>query len=579
MNNKISAYNFITFLTCLTIFFSINFTLPVSAEPQTETTTEAPSVINNYAEPSKQLEIGSRACILVDAETGVVLYEKNSRERLYPASITKILTGYIACEEGNFDDTLTVSQNAVDTMGEGGSNIGLVPGEEISFEDGIYAVMLESANEVCGAIAEHLSGSIPAFVEKMNAKVKELGCTDTHFANPHGFHDPNHYTNCYDMSLITRAAIKNPDFDQIWGTVSHNIPATNKNVERYLHHKDKMLRPTSDYYYEYAVGGKTGFHDDAGHTLVTYAEKDGIGLITVVMKDDSGKYTYSDTKTLMDYGFTLYHDAELFNADSYHKNVPVVQEYNGNEYNVGAVDLSAANSITAKVPNFITQDKITIKPDIAEKLNPPIEAGTAVGKINAYYNDNLLGSVDILPLGSVEALTEKQLSFMELKTNARRFIIFSGKLFIVVFALVILVLLIDFIRKLFRPKKKKRKKKKKKKRKNPNRPSGSSNPPKKKRPANGTGPQKKKSSSGNTAEHKRKSSSGNTAEHKRKSSSGNNDKPKKKRPAPGQYPEGRREPQNTDELHRRTKSKTNATRTYNDDIYGVPMRRRSQHRK
>lgn len=540
MKQRIILFNFTILLTCFTIFFSNIFAEPESESPS-ETTTEAPSVINNYAEASKHLEIGSRACILVDAETGIIIYEKNSRERLYPASITKILTGYIACEEGNFDDTLTISQTAVDTMGEGGSNIGLVPGEEISFEDGLYGVMLESANEVCGAIAEHLSGSISAFVDKMNTKAQELGCTDTHFANPHGFHDPNHYTNCYDMSLIARAAIQNPDFNQIWGTVSHNIPPTNKNVERYLHHKDKMLRPTSDFYYEYARGGKTGFHDEAGHTLVTYGEKDGIGLIAVTMKDDSGKYSYADTKTLMDYGFTLYKDIELFNAESYHNSVPVVQEYNGNEYTAGTVELAAADSITAKLPSFVTADKITVKPEMAEKITAPVAAGSAVGTINVYYNENLLGSTDILAMSDVAAFTEKQLGFMELKANAKRFIIFSGKLFICVFALVILVLLIDFIRKLFRPKKKK----KKRRRKNPNRPSNSSNPPKKKkRPEGGAGAPKKKRS-----------------------------------PSSGQSPKRQKAPYGTDEMQRRTRSKTNSVRTYNDDIYGVPMRRRAQHRK
>ncbi len=553
MEKKLIKYNFTIFLTGLTIFFSIIFSVFVSAEEttgaQTEAATEAPAVINNYAEPSKQLEIGSKACILVDAETGVVIYEKNSREKLYPASITKILTGYIACEEGNFDDTLTVSQNAVDTMGDGGSSIGLVPGEEISFEDGIYGVMLESANEVCGTIAEHMCGSIPAFVDKMNAKVKELGCTDTHFANPHGFHDPNHYTNCYDMSLITRAAIKNPDFNQIWGTVSHTIPATNKNVERYLHHKDKMLRPTSNLYYEYAIGGKTGFHDDAGHTLVTYAEKDGIGLIAVVMKDDSGKFTYSDTKTLMDYGFTVYGDMDLFNAETYQGSLPVLQAYNGNEYPAGTVDLSAADSIKAKLPKFITADKIEVRPDLPEKLEPPIEAGTAVGKINVYYNSYLLGSTDILALNEVPAFTEKQLSFMELKANAKRFIIFSGKLFVCVLGMVVLILLIDFIRKLFRPKKKK----------------------KKRRKANAkTGSNMKKTTSKN----------GYPPKKKKRPADSNGTSQKKKRPsASGQASKKRKAPQNTDEMRRSAKSKTNSTRTYNDDIYGVPMRRRAQHRK
>ncbi len=534
MKRKIVLFNFIILLTCFTIFFCNIFAEPVT-DASTETTTEAPSVINNYAESSKQLEIGSRACILVDADTGVVIYEKNSRERLFPASITKIMTGYIACEEGNFDDTLTISQTAYDTMGDGGSNIGLVPGEEVSFEDGLYGVMLESANEVCGAIAEHLSGSIPAFVEKMNAKAKELGCTDTHFANPHGFHDPNHYTNCYDMSLIARAAIQNPDFSQIWGTVSHNIPPTNKNVARYLHHKDKMLRPTSDFYYEYARGGKTGFHDEAGHTLVTYGEKDGINLIAVTMKDDSGNFAYADTKTLLDYGFTLYEDKEIYNGESYNNTVPVVQEYNGKEYTVGSVELAAAGNISTKLPKFVTADKITVTPEMADKLTAPVTAGSAVGTINVYYNDYLLGSTDILAMGDVAALSQKELSFMELKANARRFIIFSGKLFVCVFGLFILVLLIDAVRKLFRPKKRKKKRRK-----------------------------KKRKSSGRPASPTK---------------TGNGSPPKKKKRPAGASDGKKKRPQRPDEAQlRRSRTNTNK-KTYDYDMYGVPKRRRAQHRK
>ncbi len=535
MKRKIVLFNFTILLTCFTIFFCNIFAEPVT-EASTEAVSEAPSVINNYAEASKQLEIGSEACILVDAETGIVIYEKNSRERLYPASITKILTAYIACEEGNFDDTLTISQTAVDTMGEGGSSIGLVPGEEISFEDGLYGVLLESANEVCGAIAEHISGSIPAFVEKMNAKVKELGCTDTHFANPHGFHDPNHYTNCYDMSIIARAAIKNLDFSQIWGTVSHNIPPTNKNVARYLHHKDKMLRPTSDFYYEYARGGKTGFHDEAGHTLVTYGEKDGIGLIAVTMKDDSGNFSYSDTKTLLDYGFTLYEDKEIFNGESYASSVPVVQEYNGNEYTVGNVELTAADNINVKLPKFVTADKITVKPEMADKLTAPVTAGSAVGTINVYYNENLLGSTDILAIGDVSALSQKELSLMELKANAKRFIVFSARLFICLFGLFILVLLIDAVRKLFRRGKKKKKRRRKKKR------AG--------KPSSGASQGK-----------------------------GGSSAPKKRKPSPKSGAKKKR-PQPPDEAQtKKSRTKTNSVKTYERDMYGVPKRRRAQHRK
>ena len=270
-------------------------TADVANDATTETTTEGTGVGENktgvVSPEGTQLDIAAEACILIDADTGIILYEKNSHERLYPASITKVLTTLLAVEYGKFDETVTHSHNAVFGIGYGSSHIGMDEGEEVNFRDALYGILLESANEVCMAIAEHIDGDVDTFVEHMNTRAKELGAKDTHFANPHGFHDDNHYTTAYDMSLFVRAAVSNPDFLEIFSTVDHTIPATNKNVERPLHNKDRMMRPTSEYYYENIIGGKTGYTTEAGNTLVTYAGKDDIKLITVVMNDPGAQYT------------------------------------------------------------------------------------------------------------------------------------------------------------------------------------------------------------------------------------------------------------------------------------------------
>lgn len=469
MINKPTLYNFITFLLIFTVLFSVNsveiFAEPEtntsqSAETATETTTEAPSVIKNYADANTELTLNSRAAILIDANTGTVIYEKNAHEKLYPASITKVLTGYIACSEGNLDDTLTVSQSAVDGMGAGGSSIGLVPGEQVNFRDGMYGVMLESANEVCMAIAEHMYGSADAFAAKMNEVAKSLGCKESNFTNPHGFHDNNHYTTCYDMALIAKKAVTNEDFNQIWGTISHQIPATNLNVARYLNHKDKMIKPTSEYFYPDLLGGKTGYTDEAGNTLVSYAERDGASLISVVMKADGYNNTYKDSIALLDYGFSVYNSREtIFNAAEYSTLSNVIQNYKDKTYVLGTVSIGAAENVDMALPKFITDDKIIVKANIDKELAAPVTINDIVGSIDIYYEDALLASVDAIATSEAPALSDKELAKRALKDNLRTFVLIPFMVLLILFLLFLIIVFIEsVINKITRKRKKRRRK-------------------------------------------------------------------------------------------------------------------------
>lgn len=464
MLHKSAIYNIITFLLIFTVFFS-NISAEIFAESESaaQTTTQAASsVVHNYASDGTELNLNARAAILIDVPTGIVIYEKNAHERLYPASITKILTAYIACTEGNLDDTITVSQSAIDGMGQGGSSIGLVPGEQISFRDALYGILMESANEACMAVAEHMCGSASAFVAKMNETAKSFGCTESNFVNPHGFHDPNHYTTCYDMSLIASQAIKNEDFSFIWGTVTHQIPETNLNPSRYLNNKDKMLRPTSEYYYPDLMGGKTGYTDEAGNTLVSFAEKDGAELIAVVMKADSYDNSYNDTKTLMDYGFSLYKGREIvFSAKDCYTTAKVIQPYKNKVYELGTVGISAGSDIFAALPSFINKESIIIKPEIEAEIEAPVAIDEIVGKINVCYNDKVIETLDAVAVTNAPALSDKELARRALKDNLKKYVMIPFMGLIVIFLLFLLALFVQSVASAVTGGKSKKKKKKK----------------------------------------------------------------------------------------------------------------------
>ena len=213
--------------------------------------------------------VEAESVVLMDVDYGVTLYEKNAHQKQYPASITKIMTALLTVENANLSDVVTFSETAVYGIEPGSSHIGIDVGEQLTVEQSLYGLMLASANEVAMGLAEHVAGSVEAFVDMMNQRAQELGCKDTHFVNPHGLHDENHYTTAYDMALIAKAAYQNRTFRGITGTAQYEIPATNMEEEtRYLVNNQKLLS-TDEWYYLGCRGGKTGFTDQAMNTLVT----------------------------------------------------------------------------------------------------------------------------------------------------------------------------------------------------------------------------------------------------------------------------------------------------------------------
>ena len=257
------------------------------------------SVVNTLKQP----EIQAQGAVLMDAATGNLLYSKEAETKFYPASITKLMTALLVAEKCSLDDAVTFSKTAVTNLESGAVTLGLVEGDKLTVRQSLYGLLLKSANEVANGLAEHTAGSISKFADMMNARAKELGCTNTNFVNPNGLNNSNHYTTPHDMALIARAAFQNGTVSKIASTLSYQIPATQKAAARTISLGHKMLYPNDARYYQGVIGGKTGYTSLAGNTLVTCAERDGVRLIAVIMKSKSTQYT--DTSALLDYGFAL----------------------------------------------------------------------------------------------------------------------------------------------------------------------------------------------------------------------------------------------------------------------------------
>ena len=246
--------------------------------------------------------ISAGAAVLIEAGSGTVLYAKNADSKRYPASITKILTALITIENCALSDTLVFEGEALDPLPDGYVSIDPSEGEKMSVEDCLNGLLLKSANDAANALAVHKSGTIADFAKIMNRRAEQAGATHTHFTNPSGLADENHYTTPYDMAMIMRACIQHEEFLQIAGSTSYTIPATNTHGARYVEMRHEMLKQGSEFYYPYCKAGKTGFTSASGYTLITYAQKDGVNLIACVMQCEKGEQ-YRSTRALFDYGF------------------------------------------------------------------------------------------------------------------------------------------------------------------------------------------------------------------------------------------------------------------------------------
>lgn len=257
----------------------------------------------------KELDLDAQSAILIDVKSGTVLYNKNAFEQQYPASITKIMTVYLAVENSNLDQVITANASAIDTIDRSSSHIWLDYGEELTIEDACYAAMLQSANDASNVLAEAVGETQENFVKMMNEAADEAGALNTHFSNAHGLPDEEHYTTAYDMAMILKTALKNDAFRTIFEAYNYTMEPTNKQKDQRIFATGNELIKKGAYRYEYAKGGKVGWTADAGYTMIATAEKDGMELIAVVLKDSSKEDRFLDIIQLFEYGFSNYKTA------------------------------------------------------------------------------------------------------------------------------------------------------------------------------------------------------------------------------------------------------------------------------
>lgn len=257
---------------------------------------------NIWAQTLKEPVIESQAAVVMDMDSGDILYEKNGKEKLYPASIVKLLTALVTAEEGKLDDIVIFSYDAVYGVEEGSGNaLQLETGDKLTVEDCMYAMLLKSSNQAANALAEYVAGSNEKFAEHMNEKAQKLGCTDSNFVNPSGLNAEDQKVTAEDMAKIAAAAFSNDTVREIASAKTYQLPVTLNNPNGCIVEMEHQLLNGTDYSYKYAYAGKTGYTDAAGNTLVTAARKNDKNLIAVVLKSEMTHYT--DTIKLFNYGF------------------------------------------------------------------------------------------------------------------------------------------------------------------------------------------------------------------------------------------------------------------------------------
>jgi len=334
---------------------------------------------------AQALDISAKSAVLMDADSGRVLYEKNPHLRLPQASTTKITSAILAIEKGNLTDKIKISEYAAET---GGSAIWLETGEVLTLEDLLYAMLLNSANDAAVAVAEHIAGSEKNFVKMMNQFAGEVGAKDTHYVNPHGLHDDNHYSSAYDLALLARYAMQNPTFEKIVATKKRVIPWAGHEWNRLLINKNKFIANPD--LYPGADGIKNGFTTPAGYCLVASATRNGMRLIAVVM-DCPG--ATEEVKKMFDYGFDNYNRTLLLSR--------------GETVDRLVLENDTKLGLVSAVPFYaaLRQDeagKVDVEITVPEDISLPVKKGSVCGKAVCKVDGELIGMVNLLAAESVD---------------------------------------------------------------------------------------------------------------------------------------------------------------------------------
>ncbi len=398
------------------LFFSLLMLLTLSApalaaedagEAGPETEDSAETEEPDAPEEPAVFSVEAKAALLIDPDTEEILYEQNIHEKLYPASVTKIMTCLLvleALDNGKLkpDTVLTASESAITAVPPDGSNVGIKVGEELTVEELLYCIMLASANEGCNMLAEAIDGSVSAFVERMNQKARDLGCENTNFCNTNGLPDVNHYTTAWDLYLITKEARTYERFMPLTDTIYHQVPATNMAEPRDLYTTNYLISSykTNYYIYQGAHGIKTGSTSAAGHCLVSSASRDDRNLLTVVLGAERIKIddltltkSFTETAKLFDLGFDGFNRTVLLAADELVGEVGVELSQQQN-----TVKVHPAQEIERLLPVEMdpVKDIDRVIAYTAKVVDAPVEKGTVLGQITLRSGDTVYGTVDLL---------------------------------------------------------------------------------------------------------------------------------------------------------------------------------------
>lgn len=342
----------------------------------------------------------SESCILMDIKSDKILYAKNAYEKMYPASTTKLMTAILTLENCNLKDKATVSHNAIFSIPVGYSHANLKEGEELTIEQLLNVLLIPSANDAAIVLAEHISGSVEEFSNLMNQKAQELGCKNTHFVNPNGIHNKDHYSTAYDLALIGKYALKFPDIKRIAMIKQYTLPTTNKydKIDRIFNATNGLINPGSKYYYEYTTGLKTGYTDYAGSCIVSSAKKGNMELIEVVLKANSIAERYTDCKTMFNYGFDNYTYKKLQTSGNIIKTIEIANATNETK----SLEISVKDDISVLLTSKIDAEKLTPIIELKENLEAPIAENAVVGKITytidgKNYSSDLIAENSVIP--------------------------------------------------------------------------------------------------------------------------------------------------------------------------------------
>ena len=360
--------------------------------------------IQAFARPDWPSDTGieAEAGAVMDVDTGTMLFGQNSHVEYYPASITKILTAIVVLEHADLTDTVTYSDKAMNSVeADSGNKLSLVAGDTMTVEDCLYALLLASVNQAANALAEHVAGSIPDFVDMMNAKIAELGCTESHFANPSGLNNDDQVVTAFDMTKIAAAAYSNPKLLEISSAKSWKVGATTNNPDGVSVRNERRLVITEDtespYYCPEAVAGKTGYLLKAGNTLVTYGEKDGRRVVSVILKGSPRQY-FVDGKNLLQFGLNRFQNVDIAENETRYVTGDDQVDVNGTSYAPSDLAVQAGKKIT------LPKDASFADAELSLGAVPDGAPEGTVGVLNYIYNERKIGSAYLMTKAGAEAL-------------------------------------------------------------------------------------------------------------------------------------------------------------------------------